>query len=308
MIPLQQVGDLRGVCKWHKSNSPWLSGKLHRSCHCISAKVQMQPAAGTSLLCSRDHKIIPTLPPLWWAIRLGSSSTAEIYCLQFHLVSTMSLPWVLISQVSADRLYTFFLVLSSPWQNSKAITSSSRKAAASHAHTQVSDHCKCQLLHLYTTYINLHLHTRVTSHPKLQSESCSSVFQSFCLLEPVAICTYWRELEMFLLLVIDLHSYCLWSWSILLKFQSVFFSPVFCTVSIAISLSVSASSSAGWLCFPYASVLLFTVPREQPTEIPPASPAPAWTIWQRWKTEARLSKTDSIPMTTTAKAVWWAKD
>lgn len=74
---------------------------------------------------------------------------------------------------------------------------------------------------------------------------------------------------MFLLLVIDLHSYCLWSWSILLKFQPVFFSPAFCTVSIAISLSVFASSAAGWLCFPYASVLLFTVPRYQPTEIPP---------------------------------------
>lgn len=32
---------------------------------------------------------------------------------------------------------------------------------------------------------------------------------SFCLLEAVAMHTYWRELEMFLLLVIDLHSYCL---------------------------------------------------------------------------------------------------
>lgn len=40
----------------------------------------------------------------------------------------------------------------------------------------------------------------------------------------------------------------------------------------------------------------------------PPSPAPARTVWQRWKTEAGLSKRDSIPMTTTAKAVWWAQD
>lgn len=30
---------------------------------------------------------------------------------------------------------------------------------------------------------------------------------SFCLLEPVAMHTFWKELDMFLLLVIDLHSY-----------------------------------------------------------------------------------------------------
>lgn len=85
------------------------------------------------------------------------------------------------------------------------------------------------------------------------------------------------------------------------------FSPAFCTVSTAISLSVFALSAVGWLCFPYACVLLCAAPQSNPQRVPPPA-APAWTVWQRWKMEAGLSKTDSIPMTTTDRAVWWARD
>lgn len=110
MIPLQQVGDLRGVCKLlHKPNNPWLSlGAVIiylLSCKCSQCryKIALDP--------SQDHTIVPTLPPSWWASRLGSSSMAEIHSLLFHIVSTVSLPWALISQLSTDHLYTFFLVL-----------------------------------------------------------------------------------------------------------------------------------------------------------------------------------------------------
>lgn len=235
-------------CESGKPSSPWLFGECHRSWHCVSAKLQVQPAAGTSLLCalySTTQRL--NSATIVGAARSGSSSTAEIYCLQFHTISTVSLPQVLISDVSSDHLYTFFLVL-------EVRNLSLMKLKGHHFFQQESAvlTVKCLIMaHAnFFTFIH-HILISIYTHMSLCTQNCS---QNPVLLSagPVAMHTYWKELEMFLVPVIDLHSYCLWSWSILLKFQPMFFSPAFCTVSIAISLSVFASSAAGWLCFPYA--------------------------------------------------------
>lgn len=307
MIPLQQIGELRGVCKWHKPNSPWLSGECHRSWHCISAKLQMQPAAGKACsVSSQDHTIVPTLPPSWGhPTRLGSFSTAEIYCLQFHVISTMSFPWVLISQVSTDHLCTFFLVL-------EVRNLSLMALKGHHFFQQESGSLLCSHLSLIMAHANFftfiqYILTSVYTHMCLCTQNCSQnpvlLSAGACghahLLEQTGdvFATGDRSSQLLPLKLINI-----------IKIPAHVFLPclLYCFYS---NFPLCFCLQCCWMALlSLCLVLLFTVPWYQPTEISPLPQLLPGLSGQRWKREAGLSKTHSIPMTTTAKAVWWAQD
>lgn len=137
-------------------------------------------------------------------------------------------------------------------------------------------------------------------HPKLHSESCPSVCWSLLSCTSTGLtgadfATGDRPSQLLPLKLINLSKTCVFVLCLLCCFYRNF--PLCFCLQCCRMVLLSLCLSPPLHCTP--------IPAHR--DFPPP-PAPARTVWQKWKMEAGLFKTDPIPMTTTAKAVWRAQD
>lgn len=185
----------------------------------------------------------------------------------------MSFPLALPSQISVDHLlYPFFCAVL------EARDLSPKNLKGNHFFQHQIGNLLCSHLslwswlniaHVPTTYVDFFTFVQYTlvSHVCVFASPSKTAVRilSFHLLEPLPKHTYSKAVEIFFLRVTDLYSDCLWGWSILLKFQPMFFSLAFFLVSIAISLSILC------LCtnfLPMLDSLAFLLPQSSSSPYP----------------------------------------